>query len=83
MNSERTLAQEALAQLERAVVELLRRTPTGLTNAEIARELGIETGEPGEHRNMLTWSIVGRLQRAARIERVQDGRRRLVRLRDD
>lgn len=55
--------------------------PGGPTNAEIAKELGIESGESGEHRNMLTWSILARLLRSKRIEKINSGRRRLLKLR--
>jgi hypothetical protein len=73
-------AQGGLRQIEGAILELLSQHPVGLTNAEIARTLGIETGESGEHRNMLSWSIIGRLIRSGRIERVKTGRSVVVRL---
>jgi hypothetical protein len=78
MSPEAVAARQAIKDLEEAIVSLLKRSPDGLTNAEIARELGIETGEPGQHRNMLTWALVGRLERSARVERVQNGRRKLI-----
>jgi hypothetical protein len=80
MQSPSNKAQAALAHLEEAVVEILRLNPEGMTNAEIARQLGIETGETGEHRNMLSWSIVGRLIHSGKVERVSRGRKRLIRL---
>jgi hypothetical protein len=73
-------AQSGLRQLEGAILELLSQHPVGLTNAEIARTLGIETGEPGEHRNMLSWSIIGRLIRSGQVDRVKTGRSVVVRL---
>ena len=81
MQSPQGKAQAALAQMEDAVLQLLGKHPEGLTNAEVARSLGIETGEPGEHRNMLSWSIVGRLINSGRVERIWRGRQRLIRLR--
>jgi hypothetical protein len=75
MRSPQQQAQAGLQQIEAAILALLAQHPDGLTNAEIAKSLGIETGEPGEHRNMLSWSIVGRLIRCARVKRVKvDGR---------
>jgi hypothetical protein len=80
MNLLKNNAEAALRQLEEAIEGLLEQHPDGLTNAEIARELGIETGSPGEHRNMLSWSIVGRLVRSGRIERVTANRKVVLRI---
>jgi hypothetical protein len=42
------MAQRAIAELKSSVHELLRQaTPSGLTNAEIGRSLGIYTGHVG------------------------------------
>jgi hypothetical protein len=72
-------AQVGLQQIEEAILALLEQHPEGLTNAEVARSLGIETGEAGEHRNMLSWSIIGRLIGSARVERAKLGRRVILR----
>ena len=79
----RTVQEQAcdgLRQIEDAILAVLKQHPDGLTNAGIAKTLGIETGESGEHRNMLSWSIIGRLVRAGRVERVKAGRRVVLRL---
>ena len=72
------MAQRGLGQIEDAILELLRIHPTGLTNAEIARLLGVETGQPGQHRNMLSWTIIGRLIEAGRVQREKLGGRSVV-----
>lgn len=74
MRSTEEQAKAGLLQIEEAIEGLLEQHSEGLTNAQIARQLGIETGEPGEHRNMLSWSIIGRLIRTGRVERVEAGR---------
>jgi hypothetical protein len=73
-------AQEGLRQIEEAIAALLEKHPDGLTNAQVAKALGIETGEPGEHRNMLSWSIIGRLISAGRVERTKANRNVVYRL---
>lgn len=83
MTSLKKRAEAGLHQIEEALVELLEQHPNGLTNSQIAGELGIETGESGEHRNMLSWSIIGRLIRSGRVERMKINRTVLLRIRHD
>jgi hypothetical protein len=78
MDSLAQQAQAGLRQIEDAIVALLRRNPDGLQNAQIAKSLGIETGKP--HRNMLTWSIIGRLLQAGHVERLKKGQQVTIRL---
>ena len=80
MNSPQEKAQMGLRYIEQAMIDLLGQHAEGLTNTQIAKELGIETGEPGEHRNMLSWSILGKLTRSGRIERVKAGRGVVLRI---
>jgi hypothetical protein len=57
-------AQSAREQMEEAIVELLQTKPEGLSNAEVAAYLGLETGVAGGQKNYLTWSILqGMVQR--------------------
>ncbi len=51
-------AQLGLRQIEEAIIALLRAVPEGRSNAEIARELGLETGGTRGQKNYLTWSIL-------------------------
>lgn len=74
----RELAQSGVSQLEEAVVALLAGHPDGLTNAEIAVLLGIESDAEEENRNFLSWTILGRLASANRIAKVTIGKRRVV-----
>jgi hypothetical protein len=78
MEPVREKAQEGLRIIENAMLDLLRRYPEGLTNAEIAQLLGIESDASDSQRNRLSWAILTRLLRAARIEKINDGKRRLV-----
>ena len=78
MEPVREKAQEGLRIIENAMLDLLRRYPEGLTNAEIAQLLGIESDATDSQRNRLSWAILTRLLRAARIEKINDGKRRLV-----
>jgi hypothetical protein len=79
MSSLRAQAQDGLLKLELAVEGLLERHPDGLTNAEIAESLGITTAKP--YKNMLSWTILGRLIEAGRVERHRTGKAILLRLR--
>ena len=51
-------AQRGLRQIEEAILALLGAVPGGRSNAEIARELGLETGGTRGQKNYLTWSIL-------------------------
>lgn len=83
MSNPRDRAQIGLSQIESAIIDLLKERPDGMTNSQIAVELGIASGEAGEHRNMLSWSILGRLIQDGKIERLSIGRRRLLRIPQD
>ncbi len=81
MSSPHQQAQDGLLKLEQAVAGLLDQHPDGLTNAEIAESLGITTAKP--YKNMLSWTIIGRLIEAGRVERHQSGKKVLLRLRKE
>jgi hypothetical protein len=57
-------AQFGRAQIEEAILELLQTKLEGLSNAEVATHLGLETGATSGQKNYLTWSILqGMVQR--------------------
>lgn len=63
-NSDSDLVSEAQAGrelIERAIIGLLATKSHGLTNAQIARELLLETGLRTGQKNYLTWSILKEL----------------------
>lgn len=74
----REKAQEGLRFIENAVLDLLRQHPEGLTNAEIAELLGIGSDAGKSQRNRLSWAVLARLQRDARIERTKNEKRKLI-----
>jgi hypothetical protein len=74
----RELAQTGIAHLEDAIVCLLKEHPDGLTNAEIAVLLGIESDITQQNRNFLSWSILVRLVSANQVAKATIGKRRVV-----
>ena len=66
----RQRAEEGLRLMENAVVELLAQHPKGLTNSQIARELGLGSDYQGHHQGYLSWSIMGLLLNSKKVEKV-------------
>ena len=54
-------AQKGLALVEKAVLDFIAQNPNGVSNAEIATALSLESDISGKHRNYLSWSILGNL----------------------
>lgn len=63
----REMAQDGLRRIGESIVGLLMLNTHGMTNAEIARELGISTQINGQHRNWLTRSILDGLETQGRV----------------
>ncbi len=63
----REVAQDGLKRIGESILGLLMLNPHGLTNAEIARELGIGTQINGQHRDWLTRSILDGLETQGRV----------------
>ncbi len=57
----RSHAQTGRELIERAITGLLAANPEGLTNAQIARALMLETGLKTGQKNYLTWTILKEL----------------------
>lgn len=74
----REKAQEGLRIIENAVLDLLRQYPGGLTNAEIADLLSIGSDASESQRNRLSWAVLARLLRDARVEKIKNEKRKLV-----
>jgi len=70
-------AQQGLTLIKNAIVEYIREHPNGVTNAEIARNLGIESDYEGKQRDYLSWSVIGLLLREGRIRYETRGRSKL------
>ena len=63
------IAQKGLRHVENAILELLYRNPQGLRNVQIANMLGLSSDFRNEHRNFLTYAVLGRLLAQGRILR--------------
>ncbi len=68
-------AQAGLAEIENAILSLLRENPEGLINNEIARALDLESDFEGRQRNYLTYSVLGGLMKRGVVRRDRDGSR--------
>ncbi len=68
----REKAKAAVAMLEQAVIEVLEASPDGLRHADIVRLLDIPSDYLGNQKNYLSWSVVGLLMNAGKIQRVGD-----------
>lgn len=66
-------AQEGLSILKEAILELLGQKSDGLTNAEIAKMLDIQSDYLGGQKDYLSWSVLGLLLNEKKV--VRDGRR--------
>lgn len=64
-------AQEGLKQIEDSILDLLGGRPEGLTNAQIARALGLQSDFNGSQRDYLTYSVLGGLLASGRVVRDQ------------
>lgn len=62
-------AQMALAQLKTAVLELAQANRAGITNAETAKTLGLQSDYSGGSKDYLSWSILGLLMREGKVAR--------------
>ncbi len=62
-------AQGGLSLLKEAILEVLANHPEGLQNAQIADLLGLRSDYKGANKDYLSWSVLGLLFNAGRIER--------------
>jgi uncharacterized protein len=60
-------AQAGVNLIKEAILDYLRDHPNGATNAEIVRELGLESDFEGENHNYLSWSVIGLLVNEGKI----------------
>lgn len=64
-------AQKGLKQIEGSILYLLGDRLEGLTNAQIARALGLQSDFNGSQRDYLTYSVLGGLLASGRVVRSQ------------
>ena len=76
MHPARQKAQEGLALLKEAILGLVAEHKDGVSNSDIARELGLESDFEGNQKNYLSWSVLGLLVNSKRIRTEKRGERR-------
>lgn len=69
--------QEGLNILKKSVLELLKNSPKGKTNTEIAKELNLLSDFQGRQKNYLTYSLLGLLLSENKIITEKEGKKRL------
>ena len=62
-------AETGLQLMQDAITGLLSDHPEGLTNAQIARDLGLQSDYEGHHQGYLSWSIIGLLLNSRKVEK--------------
>jgi hypothetical protein len=62
-------AEAGLQLMQEAITGLLSNHPEGLTNAQIARELGLQSDYEGHHQGYLSWSVIGLLLNSRKVEK--------------
>jgi hypothetical protein len=62
-------AGRGLQFIQDAVIDLLSEHREGLTNAQIAKELGLHSDYQGHHQGYLAWSVMGLLLNAGKVEK--------------
>ena len=65
-------AQQGLALMRDAIVEILRENPQGLRNVEIASILGIRSDHEGQQVDYLSYSLLGLLMRSGIVTKTED-----------
>jgi hypothetical protein len=66
----REQAKHGLALIQHSILEVLRSSPSGLSNAEIADLLDLHSTYLGGQKDYLSWSILGLLLNETKIRRV-------------
>jgi hypothetical protein len=62
-------AAEGLQLLKEAITEVIANHPEGISNAEIARILDIQSDYKGANHDYLSWSVLGLLLNNQKIRR--------------
>lgn len=71
-------AQIGLTLLLDAVLELAQANPTGITNADASKILGLQSDYNGGSKDYLAWSLLGLLMRDGKVVRGEQRRHRAV-----
>ena len=62
-------AERGLRLVQDAVLDLLSEHREGLTNAQIANELGLQSDYEGHLQGYLSWAVMGLLLSANKVEK--------------
>ncbi|PIT79363.1 GIY-YIG nuclease family protein [Limnohabitans sp. JirII-31] len=62
-------AQMALGLMKSAVMELAKANPTGISNSDAAKYLGLQSDYGGGSKDYLSYSVIGLLMKEGRLER--------------
>lgn len=69
-------AQIGLEMIKAAILELAKANPTGITNADVAKGLGLQSDYGGGSKDFLGYSVLGLLLKENQITRI--GRKHLL-----
>src|SRR4029079_15260321 len=70
----RMKAEMAMALLKEAILDHLDSHPEGVGNADLADYLNLRSDQDGEHRNFLTYSVLGALISERLVQKIGEGR---------
>lgn len=65
-------AQMALDLLKSAVMELAKANPTGISNSDAAKYLGLQSDYGGGSKDYLSYSVIGLLMKEGRLQRTDN-----------
>ena len=71
--SAKSKATTGLALIKEAILDYLAGRKHGLRNADIARELGLESDHEGHQKDYLTYSVLGLLLKQHEVEKIRRG----------
>jgi uncharacterized protein len=66
-------ATMGLALIKEALLDHLEAHKEGLRNADLARDLGLESDHEGQQKDYLTYSILGLLLKECQVDKVKRG----------
>jgi hypothetical protein len=71
--SAKSKAATGLTLIKEAILDQLSDSKEGLRNADIARELGLESDHEGHQKDYLTYSVLGLLLKQGEVEKIKRG----------
>jgi hypothetical protein len=68
-------ATMGLALIKEAMLDHLEAHKEGLRNADLARDLGLDSDHEGQQKDYLTYSILGLLLKECQVDKIKRGAR--------